>query len=181
MTNVPNASAAPQQPAPAPAAGRAPLPVDPTESVGLRAGAAVEPAVLRLTSDAAVKQNLFTSRPGYAHSMAKLETHLHVEAWVRNSTYAKQLWVDVHVFADGGALVHRETLPLHYTRPAGDGGDLFVVDAPLFQGPIASPGSVERRPDVRLLEYRLYGELAGRVVTDGVLHRCVLRSDTAGH
>ena len=146
-----------------------------------RLGAAVNPAVLHLTNDAAVKQNAFTSHSGYAHSMANMQTSLHVEAWVENRAYAKHVWADVHVFDHAGALVHHETLPLRYARPAGDGGDVFVLDAPLFQGMVATPGSVDVRPDARLVQYRLYAELEGRVFTDGLLHDCALRSDSAGH
>ena len=31
----------------------------------------------------------------------------------------------------------------------------------------------------RLIQYRVYAELAGRVVTDGELHQCVLKPDVA--
>jgi hypothetical protein len=156
-------------------------PTDPPQSVSPRTGAVVDATAVRVLGDAAVKQNMFTSRPGYARGMANLQTHLHVEAWVENVTYAKYVWVDAHVFDDVGALVHTETLPLRYTRPAGDGGDVFALDRTLFQGTVATPGSVDKRPDARLVQYRLYAELAGRVFTDGLLHRCTLRSDAAGH
>ena len=62
-------------------------------------------------------------------------------------------------------------------RPAGDGGDLFSVDCVVFEGATATPGSTDPRPDVRLVQYRLYCELDGRVITDGILHECLLKAD----
>jgi hypothetical protein len=150
-----------------------------SEPVRPRTGAVVDTTVVRTESDAAVKHNTFPSRPGYPRAMTSLETHLHVEAWVKNSTYAKNVWVDVHVFESHAEPVHRATLPLSYARPAGDGGDVFVLDTALYQGLVATPGSVTLRPDARLVQYRLYGELDGTVYTDGVLHRCELRPDSA--
>lgn len=152
---------------------------EPAGSVSPRAGAVTDEAMIRTAADAAVKHNLFPSRPGYPSGMTSLETHLHVEAWVRNTAYEKHVWVDVHLFEAGDAPVHAATIPLAYTQPAGDGGDLFVLDAPLYQGLIATPGSVTPRPDVRVVQYRLYGQVGGTVYTDGVLHRCELRADHA--
>ena len=156
-----------------------PAPAEPARSVEPRADAVVDPAALHLTDDAAVKRNTFPSRPGYPSGMTDLQTHLHVEAWVANTAYAKSVWVDVHVFGHDGALVRAESLPLAYTRPAGDGGDLFVLESEVYQGLVATPGSVDPRPDARLVQYRLYAEVGGRVLTDGLLHRCTLAPDSA--
>ena len=35
------------------------------------------------------------------------------------------------------------------------------------------------RPDARRVQYRVYAELDGRVYTDGVLHECLLKPDSA--
>ena len=48
----------------------------------------------------------------------------------------------------------------------------------LFQGSVATQGSVDARPDARVVEYRLYCEQGDRVFTDGIAHRCELRTDT---
>jgi hypothetical protein len=162
-----------------------PLPPDaypvaePRATVVARADATLSPDMVHLRQDGAVKYNTFSSRAGYPRGGANLRTHLHVEAWVRNVTFAKHVWVDVHVYTHDGTLAHQETLPLAYTRPAGDGGDVFALDAALFQGPIATPGSVTLRPDARIVEYRLYCQLEGQVYTDGVLHACYLKPDVA--
>jgi hypothetical protein len=144
-----------------------------------RLGVAEDPTAVRVASDAAVKHNTFPSRPGYPSGMAHWQTHLHVDAWVKNTAYAKTVWADVHVFGHDGALVHSETVPLAYERPAGDGGDIFRLDGVVFEGATATGGSAVPRPDVRLVQYRLYAEVGGRVVSDGRLHECVLRSDVA--
>ena len=96
---------------------------------------------------------------------------------MRNTTYAKHVWADVHVFGHDGALVASATRAFEYARPAGDGGDLFRLDCAVYEGATATPGSAERRQDVRLVQYRVYCELDGRVFTDGLLHECVLDSD----
>jgi hypothetical protein len=100
---------------------------------------------------------------------------------VRNSTYAKSLWADVHVFAHDGVLVSAETCAFVYERPAGDGGDVFVLDCAVYEGATATPGSATPRPDARLVQYRLYGQLGSDVLTDGVLHECVLKADVISH
>lgn len=154
---------------------------DAAPSVSLRDGANVDPTVLRVAGNAAVKHNTFTSRPGYPSSSAHWQTHLHLDAWVANTTYAKNLWVDVHVFGHDGALVSSETRALEYASPAGDGGDLFRVDCAIYEGATATPGLAEPRPDVRLVQYRLYTQLDGQVFTDGLVHECALKSDVVSH
>jgi hypothetical protein len=156
-------------------------PIDPSVAVRLRTDASEDAAVLRLVGDAAVKHNTFPSRPGYSSGSAHWQTHLHLEAWVRNTTFAKRVWADVHVFGHDGALVSSETCTFEYARPAGDGGDLFRLDCVVYEGATASPGSAEPRPDVRLVQYRLYCALDGAVLTDGILHECTLRSDVVSH
>jgi hypothetical protein len=101
-----------------------------------------------------------------------------VEVWLKNLTYAKHVWVDVHVLDEIGTVLHAETLTLRYERPAGDGGDLFVLDQVLYRGSVATEGSVDARPEARTVEYRVYGEMGGRVYTDGSDHRCDLRADS---
>jgi hypothetical protein len=155
--------------------------INPAQSVSLRAGASVEADELQVREDAAVKHNTFPSWPGYPSGGAHWQTHLHVSAWVRNTTYAKSLWADVHVFAHDGALIASETCAFTYERPAGDGGDVFVLDCAVYEGATVTPGSATPRPDARLVQYRLYGELGNRVLTDGLLHECLLKADIISH
>ena len=156
-------------------------PIDPAQSVSLRTGASVDANVVQVREDAAVKHNTFASRPGHPAGGAHWQTHLHVSAWVRNTTFAKSVWADVHVFGHDGALVSTETCAFAYERPAGDGGDVFVLDGAVYEGATVTPGSAQPRPDARLVQYRLYCELAHRVFTDGVLHECLLKADIISH
>src|SRR5688572_2648740 len=89
-------------------------------SVRPRAGALTDAAMLRLVDDAAIKENAFASHAGRPSGMSNLQTRLRVQAWVRNLSYAKAVWIDVHVLARGAELVHSETVPLRYARAAGD-------------------------------------------------------------
>jgi hypothetical protein len=154
-----------------------PAPADTTPEVSPRAGATPDSAVVRLREHAAIKHNLFAGREGLPSGRAHWQTHLHVEAWVRNTTYAKHVFGDVHVFGHDGALVASQTCAFTYERPAGDGGDVFRLDCVVYEGATATPGSATPRPDVRLVQHRLYVELDGQVYTDGRLHECALRSD----
>ena len=95
---------------------------------------------------------------------------------MRDAGRATRVWADVHVAGHDGSVVHHATLPLERERRV-DGGTVFTVDAPLYQGLVATPGSVNPRPDARAVQYRVYAERDGRVVTDGLVHMCYLRSD----
>jgi hypothetical protein len=150
---------------------------DPKLGVALRGDAGIDADVVRLVDARAVKINAWPNRSGQPSGMRSLETHLHVEAWVKNATFGKNVWIDVHVVSDDMQLVHSETYTLRYERAFGDGGDLFVMDSELFQGSVATQGSVTLRPDVRHVEFRLYAEMDGRVSTDGLPHRCELLPD----
>jgi hypothetical protein len=149
----------------------------PTPSIRPRADALTDAGMVRHVDGAAVKENAFASYAGHPSGMSNLQTRLRVEAWVRNDHYAKAVWIDVHVLARGADVVHGATVPLRHTRAAGDGGDLFVFDATLYHGSVATQGSVEPRPDARVVEYRLYCEQGDRVFTDGITHRCELRTE----
>ncbi len=145
----------------------------------VRGDAAVDAAVVHLREAAAVKVNAFPNHPGRPSGMSNFQTHLHVEVWVRNDTFAKTVWSDVHVVSADGEILRRASFPLDYERPAGDGGDVFVLDEDVFQGSVATPGAVMLKPDVRHIDFRLYAEMNGRTATDDVAHRCELAPDYA--
>jgi hypothetical protein len=158
--------------------GRSYAPPAHAQSVSPRWGAIVDLGTVHVIEDAAVKLNAFPSQPGLPSGMINLQTRLHVSAWVKNRAYAKNVWIDLHAFGLDDELLHTETLPLAYLRSADDKGDVFVLDQLLYQGSVASEGSVSPKPDVHTVQYRLYGELGGQVYTDGVLHECFLKQDT---
>jgi hypothetical protein len=164
----------PVQRAHARAGAQPPRPVQPRER------AIHDGAVLHLVADAAVKENAFASYSGHARGMSNRRTHLRVEVWVRNLAFAKSTWLDFHVYDRDGGLLRADTLPLRFSHAAGDGGDLFVLEDLVYQGSIATQGSVDPRPDARAVQYRVYCEQDARVYTDGVPHWCELRMDAAG-
>lgn len=148
-------------------------------TVRLRRGARATPEEPWHVIDHAVKANGFPSWPGHASGRARYDTALRVEACVPNRHAEKSVWIDAHVLDAAGHVIHRETLALRWTQAAGDGADRFAYDGPLYHGSVATPGSVDPRPDARAVEYRLYCEQGGEVTTDGRAHRCALRSDVA--
>jgi hypothetical protein len=165
-----------------PATEAASQPATAEATVALRRGARRAPAAIRVLTDGAVKHNAFPSRPGYPSSASNLQTQLRVTARVRDAGRATRVSVDVHVLDAEGRLLHTETLPLRYDGAADDGAAQFVLDSPLYQGTVATPGSVSPRPDARAVEYRLYAEVAAGLRTDGLVHRCELKSDaTSGY
>jgi hypothetical protein len=92
-----------------------------------------------------------------------------VKAWVNNVAYAKNVWLDVHVFDHYDGLIHSATFPLHYQGEAGGHGDFFVFDGKIYQGVRVTPGatSAREKPDARKVQYRLYFEVNSQVFTDG--------------
>jgi hypothetical protein len=165
-----------------PAADAPAQPAQASTTVALRPGARRAPAAVRVLADGAVKQNAFTSRPGYPNAGSNLQTRLRVTAQVRDADDATKVYVDVHVLDAESGLLHAETLPLRRERGPDDVGPRFLLDTPLdhplYQGTIATPGSVSPRPDARTIEYRLYAEIDGRLRTDGLVHRCELKPDS---
>jgi hypothetical protein len=138
-----------------------------------RPDATVDGSIVRVEADSAVKQNIFPSWSGHPSGRAHWETRLRVEAWVHPDARAgeTQVWADVHVFGHDAALVARDTC---YLTPDGEH---FRLDCVAYEGATATPGSAQPRPDVRLVQYRIYVAGAGQTWTDGRLHECLLKAD----
>jgi hypothetical protein len=107
----------------------------------------------------------------------ELQTHLSVNAWVRNIAFDKNVWVDVHVLDVHDTRVHAGTFNLRYLGPTGNGGEFFVFDDRVYQGSGAGPGSVWNQPDARTVEYRLYYQAGDQVYTDSILHASEVQSE----
>ena len=144
----------------------------PAQPVSFRAGAMRDPSMVNVLNWSVDKERLPIGSDG-----SQLETHLSLTAWVRNVQYQKNVWIDFHVFDEADHLVHSQTIPLTYSQSGGGGGDLFNLDQSIFKGSGGVPGSVWPRPDARLLQFRLYYEVAGQVFTDGYLHEQTLQAD----
>ncbi len=148
----------------------------PTEPVRYRSGAVTSPDMVNLLEQSAAKVNVFP-RPagGGSRQGSNLQTMLKVVAWVKETTYGANAWIDLHVFDGQDGLIHAETLTLHYT---GFGSAFrYEFSGKVYQGSTATPGSVQSRPEARKIQYRLYYEVNYRVHTDGILHQYELQED----
>jgi hypothetical protein len=149
----------------------------PVQPVSPRTGAIPSLEMVNVFGSSAAKVNAFPARPSGPREGSDMQTSLTVTAWVSNVAYAKNVWVDVHVFDGGDGLIHSETLTLHWAGPAGGNGDFFAFDGKVYQGSTATPGSVSPRPDARKVQYRLYYEVNGRVFTDAIPHQHEVQED----
>lgn len=150
-----------------------------------RVGAIPSPEMVNVLEEKSGTKDVFPSDPVRSKVGTDLQTFLFVKAWVRNVAYVKNVWIDVHVFGtelrfgSEDALIHAETLPLHYSAPAEGGGDFFVFDGKIYQGSIATPGSASPKPRAEKIQYRIYYEVNKQVFTDGFfLHQHELASVT---
>jgi hypothetical protein len=144
----------------------------PHDSVGLRTGAVVDAAIVGVVADAAAKERTPAGASG-----SRVVVRMAIEARVRDAASARAAWVDVHVFDGAEDLVHAATVPLDRSV-ADDRAARFVWDDALYRGTGGGSGvGVAFRPDAHLVQYRIYGEVHGRVFTDGVLHQLVLPPD----
>jgi Family of unknown function (DUF6209) len=153
-----------------------PPPRVPTRPVSYRSGAVTRPDVVNVLEHRATKVNAFPAPQGGGSPRdTNLQTSLAVLAWVRESPYGANAWIDAHIFDDRDELIHAETLTLSYRGLAG--AFSYEFGGVVYQGATATLRSVEPRPDARTLQYRLYYELNYHVFTDGILHQFELAED----
>ena len=146
-----------------------PPPRMPAQPVMYRAGALTRPDVVNVLEHSAAKIDTLRE------TGVKLETTLNVVAWVRESPYGANAWIDVHVFNDEDELIEAETLTLSYS---GLGPvSRYEFSGTVYHGATATPGSVQFRPDARTIQYRLYYDVNYQVFTDGILHQFELTQD----
>jgi len=152
-----------------------PPPRLPFPLVSYRAGAVTRPDMVNVLSQQATKLNAFASDPSRGSAGTDLQSRLDVVAWVRETKYGANAWIDLHVFDGGDQLIHGDTA----TLPYGGFGSTFRYGFSdvVYQGSVATPGSVDPRPDARTLQYRLYYEVEYQVFTDGILHQFDLPED----
>ena len=146
------------------------------DPVSFRAEAQVRPDVISVLEQTATKRNMFPSPTSGPRNGADIQTFLNVSAWVSNTIFGANAWIDLHIFDAQDKRIHAETITLRYT---GFGPfPSYGFDGKIFQGSIATPGSVSPRPDARKIQYRLYYEIDYQVFTDGVLHQLELKDDS---
>jgi hypothetical protein len=154
-----------------------PPPRLPFPAVSYRAGARTRPDMVNVLSQQATKLNAFASNPSRGSAGTDLQSRLDLAAWVRETKYGANAWIDLHVFDGGDQLIHGDTVTLPY---AGFGPMFrYGFSDVVYQGSVATPGSVDPRPDARTLQYRLYYEVDYQVFTDGILHQLDLPEDAA--
>jgi Family of unknown function (DUF6209) len=147
----------------------------PSPAVAYRVEALTRPEIVNVLSQQATKVDAIVSKRSGGTEGANLQTTLDVVAWVQDSKYGANAWIDLHVFDDGDQLIEARTIPLPYT---GFGPyPRFGFSGLVYQGSVATPGSVSPRPDARTLQYRLYFTLDYQLFTDGVLHQLDLPAD----
>jgi len=150
-------------------------PAKPVENVRYREGAVTNLEIVNVFQESATKVRHYFDPPPSAGS--ELQTRLLLTAWVRNVAFAKNVWVDVHVFDGNDDRIHAETFTLHYLNPAEGSGDFFRWDNMIYQGSGGGPGSSWTHPDARKVQYRLYYEVNQQVFTDGILHEHEVQED----
>jgi hypothetical protein len=151
-------------------------PKTPHNPVQYRAGAITTPDMIKLFDYAVEKRNVFPRPTSGPREGTDLQTRLYIRAWVKNIAYRKDVWIDFHVFDENEAVIHAETQPLSWDFTTGE-GDVFQFNGKIYQGVIATPGSVSPRPDARKVQYRLYYEVQGSLFTDGILYQRELPED----
>src|SRR5262249_42999077 len=91
---------------------RGPEPVDPEDPVRYRGGAMPRPDLVNVVDQFAIKRNVFPRPPNGAPEGKDLRTSLTLRAWVKNLAYAKDVWVDLHVFDRSGTRIVATTFGL---------------------------------------------------------------------
>lgn len=154
-----------------------PNPIEPRDPVRYREGAIPSPDFVNVVDQTAVKKNVFPAPPTGSPVGKDLRTFLDVRAWVRNVAFAKDVWIDLHVFDRDAARIEAKTIGLAWEGSAGGFADLFRFQGEIYRGLTATPGSVSPRPNAWLVQYRLYYAVEGKVYTDAILHQLELPDD----
>jgi len=151
----------------------------PLESVSFRTGAVPDRRVVTVLEESAVKENAKAKAARRGGGGLDLETVLSVKVCGRRLGRARCAWVDLHVFDDQEDLIQSETVAL---TSAGDdpdeGGEVFCFQGNVYRGTGASPGSVWLAPDARKIQFRVYYEVDGAIISDGLLHQHELPPDS---
>ena len=151
----------------------------PLESVRTRAGAVPDQDRVVVLEESATKIDAKASAAPGGGTGLDLETVLSVRVWARREGNLGQCWFDVCLFDDCDRLIRSDTLPMEHEGAADDGGDVFAFEGSVYRGTGASPGSVWLAPDAHKLQFRVYYEVDGTVVTDGLLRQHEVPPDGA--
>jgi len=154
-----------------------PNPVEPQDPVRYREGAIPSPEFVNVLDQTAIKKNVFPAPPTGSPVGKDLRNFLDVRAWVRNIAFAKDVWIDLHVFDRDLNRIQAATIGLPWEGSAGGFADLFRFEGEIYRGLTATPGSVSPRPNAWLVQCRLYYAVEGKAYTDAILHQLELPDD----
>jgi hypothetical protein len=101
-----------------------PTPIEPPDPVRYRERAVPNPEFVNFLDQTAIKKNVFPAPPFGSRVGKDLRTSLNVRAWVKNIAFAKEVWIDVHVFDRGTTLVKAATFGLPWEGSASGAGDV---------------------------------------------------------
>jgi hypothetical protein len=154
-----------------------PDPLEPEDPVRYRDGALPRPDLVNVVRQSAIKRNVFPPPPSGPPVGKDLRTSLSLRAWVKNIAYAKDVWIDLHVFDRSTTRIVARTFGLPWEGSASGVGDLFLFEDEIYQGLTATPGSVSPKPNAWLVQYRLYYAVQGQTFSDAILHQLELADD----
>ncbi|SEP33232.1 hypothetical protein SAMN02990966_05162 [Rhodospirillales bacterium URHD0017] len=154
-----------------------PNPIIPQDPVRYREATVANADLVNVIGQTAVKKNVFPAPPRGPRVGKDLRTSLYVQAWVKNIAFAKDVWLDVHVFDRDAARIQAGTFALSWNGSASGFGDLFRFQGEIYKGSTATPGSVSPKPNASLVQYRLYYAVEGTTYTDAILHQLELLDD----
>jgi hypothetical protein len=154
-----------------------PNPIIPQDPVRYRDGAIANADLVNVIGQTAVKENVFPMPPSGPRAGKDLRSSLDVQAWVKSVSFAKDVWIDVHLFDRSAARIQAGTLALTWNGSASGFADLFRFQGEIYKGLTATPGSVSPKPDAWLIQYRLYYRVEGTTYTDAILHQLELPDD----
>ncbi len=141
----------------------------PLDRVRPRLGAIQSPGMIRLAGSRLRASELVVPMPGPS-GRVDYQSALSVVAWVKNIAFAKNVWIDLHIFDGHDVLLESKTCPLSYESSQADGGDLFTFQECVFRGAVGNP-RLAMKPRAQKVQFRLYFEVNGQVLTDGYLHQ----------
>jgi len=146
----------------------------PDRSVMMRPAAVVDRGRIHVVEDSASKQQASMHPSG-----VRLHTELVVRARIMSAAASTTAWADVHIFDATGELIHAGRVALRQPKETAAADQATLVwDGDVYQGSGGGSGmGVWSRPDAHTVQYRLYCELNGQVLTDGILHQFEVRAD----
>ena len=94
---------------------------------------------------------------------------------MKNIAFAKEVWIDVHVFDRGTTLVQAATFGLPWEGSASGAGDVFRFEGEIYFDRHTRLGIAQA--ECVASPYGLYYAVEGKLYTDAILHQLELIDD----